>query len=387
MMPHWEAETEVWLHRMLSGLSDQVSAILVNDSKGDHLWNGNIPVLSMREKPQNVPVLTRSLRYLGLQVQKQPGDSQKILTNAIAQPNVKQILCHYGAFATKFMDIWRWNTKPLYIHFHGFDVFFDLRQPDNPEKRVHSDVYLEDLKALERSATFIAGSNFLKSQLVAGGIKPENVHVKYYGVPVPEKRKLFSQTNEVQILHLGRFVDFKSPDRTITAFEIARSRGLQGRLVMVGDGPLKPACELQRIRSPYRDSIQMIGTISAAAAQEVYFQSDIYTQHNIQGEISRQEEGFGVSIVEAMAAGLPIVGTRSGGGVETIVDGETGFLNDPGDVEAQAEAFLQLANAPELRQRMGDAGRRRVAEHFSPEQEKDRLMQIMGSQNQHSYFP
>jgi len=106
-------------------------------------------------------------------------------------------------------------------------------------------------------------------------------------------------------------------------------------------------------------------------------EADIFTQHNIQGEITRQSEAFGVSIIEAMAHGLPVVCTKHGGVIESVVDGETGFMCDPGDIEAQADAFLKLANNIELRQNMGDAGRKRVAEYFNPEQEALQLREIM----------
>lgn len=146
---------------------------------------------------------------------------------------------------------------------------------------------------------------------------------------------------------------------------------------MVGDGPLKTTCELLRLRSPYRDSITLLDSIPNEKAQQLYLESDIYTQHNITGEITGQAEGFGVSIVEAMASGLPFVGTKNGGVLETVIDGITGILVDPGDVESQADAFLDLAQNPALRQEMGEAGRKRVFDNFSPQQEVDQLRSIL----------
>jgi glycosyltransferase involved in cell wall biosynthesis len=275
------------------------------------------------------------------------------------------------------MQVWREIELPLFIHFHGYDVFLDLRYIDRPETRRHPEEYLANLKELEQRATLIAGSQFLKSQLVEAGISADRVVVKYYGVPVPETGRLHKNKDHIQILHLGNFVDFKSPDRTIRAFEIAKSKGLNGHLVLVGDWPLKTTCEFLRLRSPYRDSIRLVKPTWGEEAQRIYAESDIFTQHNVTGEITRQAEGFGVSIVEAMARGLPVVGTRNGGVVETVVDGETGILIEPGDVEAQAAAFLQLAQNPGLRQKMGDAGRARVAACFRPQQEAAQLRKIM----------
>jgi glycosyltransferase involved in cell wall biosynthesis len=79
-------------------------------------------------------------------------------------------------------------------------------------------------------------------------------------------------------------------------------------------------------------------------------------------------EGLPIALLEAMAAGLPVVATAVGGTPEVVVEGETGFLVPPRDPEALAEAILRLLREPDLRRRMGEAGRKRVAEHFSVEQ-------------------
>jgi glycosyltransferase involved in cell wall biosynthesis len=60
-----------------------------------------------------------------------------------------------------------------------------------------------------------------------------------------------------------------------------------------------------------------------------------------------------------------------------VADGETGTLVEPGDVEAQAAAFLHLAQNPDIRQRMGEAGWRRASEHFSIERERDVLLPLL----------
>jgi len=76
-------------------------------------------------------------------------------------------------------------------------------------------------------------------------------------------------------------------------------------------------------------------------------------------------ESYGLANLEAMACALPAVSTRRGGPSETIAEGVTGFLADPGDAEALAERVLQLLNDAPLRRRMGAAGRDRVMQSFS----------------------
>jgi glycosyltransferase involved in cell wall biosynthesis len=76
-------------------------------------------------------------------------------------------------------------------------------------------------------------------------------------------------------------------------------------------------------------------------------------------------EGFGLPPVEAMAAGLPVVTSRSGTVVETVVEGKTGYLVEKNNAEQLAQALLVLLNDDDRREAMGRAGRVRALDHFS----------------------
>jgi glycosyltransferase involved in cell wall biosynthesis len=78
-------------------------------------------------------------------------------------------------------------------------------------------------------------------------------------------------------------------------------------------------------------------------------------------------EGTPVSAIEALAAGRPVVATRVGGVPDVVREGEDGFLVEPGDVDALAERLARLAADPELRERLGAAGRARVIPRYSVE--------------------
>jgi glycosyltransferase involved in cell wall biosynthesis len=76
-------------------------------------------------------------------------------------------------------------------------------------------------------------------------------------------------------------------------------------------------------------------------------------------------EGTPVSVIESLSAGRPAVATRVGGVPDVLRDGEDGFLVDTGDVEALAQRLAQLARDPELRTRMGEAGRSRILRRYA----------------------
>ena len=87
-------------------------------------------------------------------------------------------------------------------------------------------------------------------------------------------------------------------------------------------------------------------------------------------------EPFGIPVIEAMAAGLPVVATRGGAFPEVVVDGETGILVERGDSEGLAAAIAKLLADPHLRQRMGAAGRKRVRQLFTWDRSVARLEEL-----------
>ncbi len=100
------------------------------------------------------------------------------------------------------------------------------------------------------------------------------------------------------------------------------------------------------------------GFVSRAELVDHYYDADVFVFPPI------WDEAFGCTPVEAMAAGTPVVATRSGGIIETVSDNQTGFLVEKNDCVALAEAILKLLENDALRENMGRAARRRALEHF-----------------------
>jgi glycosyltransferase involved in cell wall biosynthesis len=84
-------------------------------------------------------------------------------------------------------------------------------------------------------------------------------------------------------------------------------------------------------------------------------------------------EGFGIVLIEAMAAGRPAISTNTSSMPEIIVDGQTGYLVSPGDAETLANRAIELLQNPSWREQFGSAARRRVAELFTLERMIDQL--------------
>ena len=136
---------------------------------------------------------------------------------------------------------------------------------------------------------------------------------------------------------------------------IARLNGSAFRTRIVGDGPERERVEAERRSLGLEDAVELLGERRDVPA--LLAAADIFV-------LSSRSEGMPVSILEAMAAGLPVVASNVGGVAELVVDGETGFLTAPADEAALASALGRLLADPDLRRRMGAAARARVEARF-----------------------
>jgi glycosyltransferase involved in cell wall biosynthesis len=138
-------------------------------------------------------------------------------------------------------------------------------------------------------------------------------------------------------------------------------------LMIVGDGPDRERLEqfVHIIGAVGR--VHFLGTCKDTAAW--------LSRAEVVWVPSRAEGGIHVAL-EAMAAGRPVVASQLPGLAEVVVEGETGFLVPSGDKAALARRTRQLLDHPDQRQRMGEAGRRRVAEHFPPAAMVQRFVEL-----------
>jgi glycosyltransferase involved in cell wall biosynthesis len=139
---------------------------------------------------------------------------------------------------------------------------------------------------------------------------------------------------------------------------VARLKRSDVRLLLVGDGPSRESIEAEAQRLRLTDRVILTGPRGdlplLLAATDVLALPSTF-------------EGFGIIQAEAMYMEIPVVGTNRGGSQEVVVDGQTGFLVSFGDEDALAERLRRLVDSPELRRRLGQAGRARVLDRFTQE--------------------
>ena len=170
------------------------------------------------------------------------------------------------------------------------------------------------------------------------------------------RRALGIGAQDVAIGAVGIFRPIKNFSLLIGAFATISKAHPEALLLMIGDGPLRAEMEEEASRSGAGDRIRFLGLRSDVP--QVLPCLDIYSLPSI-------SEGLSISILEAMAASLPIVATRVGGNSEAVEEGSTGLLVPSRSREALAASLETLVVDSERRRRMGDAGRRRALERFT----------------------
>jgi glycosyltransferase involved in cell wall biosynthesis len=142
------------------------------------------------------------------------------------------------------------------------------------------------------------------------------------------------------------------------------------RYVVVGDGDDRSRLERFAAEKCVREHVHFKGVLAEKELARHYAECDVFVMPSCQ-------EGFGVVFLEAMAYGKPVIGGDHGGTPDIIRDGVNGFLVEYGDVEALADRIIRLLTDHDLRQRMGDVGRRMVMENYRFEHFSQRLTKLL----------
>lgn len=213
----------------------------------------------------------------------------------------------------------------------------------------------------------IAISEFVKQQLVNGGIAEPKITVRYLGVnterfrPHPEARREWAERfalrpEELILSTVSYLRPFKNPRVLVQACRELAARRIPARLFVAGDGEMLDDLKALGEQLGIADRICWLGNV--AEPKTLLQASDVFLLASI-------GEAFGLVLAEAMACGVPIVGSRSGSIPEVVEESQTGLLSPPDDPVAFADSIEHLARNGHLRREMGKAGVERVRQNFS----------------------
>ena len=215
-----------------------------------------------------------------------------------------------------------------------------------------------------------------RMRIVPCGVDPERFH----SVRRERARSVLGLSiDEPVVLQLGRMVPRKGVDDVIRSASILRrEHGFDARVLIVGGDSETPDFsrmpELARLAGVARevgvdDRVTFVGRRGGDALRYYYSAADVFVS-------APWYEPFGITPLEAMACGTPVVGSRVGGIKYTVVDGETGYLVPPRDPDAIADRVARLLRAPEERTVFGRNGIERVRSRFSWDEVAHQLLAV-----------
>jgi len=195
-----------------------------------------------------------------------------------------------------------------------------------------------------------------------------NVHILHNGATKAMFGPRASNGEEIVISFMGRLGDRKGTWDLLEAFRRLAGEVPNVRLILGGDGETEKARRIVA-RDGLEGRVTVTGWLAGADKLDVFNRTDIYV-------LPSYHEGLPASIVEAMAAGAPIVSTPVGGIPEAVIDGHNGYLVAPGDIDALHDRLRRLVLDAGLRDRMGRRSRELMEKHFELDALLDRLVEV-----------
>ncbi len=281
---------------------------------------------------------------------------------------VKSVQAAHG-FASYFAAFWLWKLLglPYFVWAYGLDIL-SMRKSCLVSwwvKRIY--------KGAEGG---VANSNFTKGLMIEMGLEASKIRVVYPGVqsddfkPGLPKRGVFQKYNIPEgkniLLSVSRLVSRKGFDLVIRALPEILKKFPNTVYLIGGRGP-----DSERLRvlaaknSLVKKAVRFLGFVPDYDLASLYNLASIFLMPSRFIKKHGDVEGFGMVFLEAGACGRPVIGGRSGGIPEAIVDGETGFLVDPRDPRDLADKVIMLLGDSNLRKRIGQAGRERAVLEFN----------------------
>ncbi len=281
--------------------------------------------------------------------------NEQLILNSLKNNKIDVVLAEYGTHANNMLPILKKAGLPLVVHFHGYDASVEaVIKKHNRYKEV-----------FEYASKVIAVSKVMQEKLINMGCPKDKLVHNVYG-PRPEFHKVPPSYSKKQLIAIGRFTDKKAPYYTLMAFAQIVKNHPDAKLIMAGDGVLLNMCQNLAKHLKIETQVLFPGVITAEAYRAFLSESLAFVQHSVTAA-NGDMEGTPLAVLEASAAGLPVISTKHAGIPDVIVDGKTGFLCNEHDVDAMANHINLLLSDVEKAKTLGAAGKVHIEKYFSLE--------------------
>lgn len=343
--PSQNVYSETFIHEQKNGLKGKIY----------YYFGGEVPPYLEGFGKLSNSIIEKSIkikRKLGL---KTFSVAETTFMHSLRKNEVQVVLAQYGSTAYHIVKVCKKLNIPLITHFHGYDASI--------EGVIKNCNYYRDV--FEYSTYVIAVSLSMQKRLIELGCPKEKVIYNTYG-PNDLFLNTVPQFIDSTFIAVGRFVNKKAPYYTILAFKKVHDQFPYARLVIGGTGELLETCSNIIRTLKLQDAVLLPGIIDRTQFVEYLSKGLAFVQHSVTA-FNGDQEGTPVAILEASAAGLPVISTKHAGIPDVIIEGETGFLVEEHDVEGMAEKMTLLLINKELAIALGKNGKKRIKTNFSLE--------------------
>jgi glycosyltransferase involved in cell wall biosynthesis len=283
------------------------------------------------------------------------------------ETDVALVHAHFGMDASQALVLAKTLNVPLVTTFHGLEAILStgaMLRSGRPNLMRYA---LYRSRLVRRGTLFLCVSDFLRERLLAVGFPPERTITHYIGVDCTFFRPVESRSGKdytPTVLHVARLAEVKGTRYLIEAFADVERCHPTAQLVIIGDGPLRASLSAQAAALGIGQQVHFLGTQPHATVREWMQRATVFCLPScVTG--NGEQEGFGLSAVEAAACGVPIVVTRCGGLAETVISDRTGYLVEPKSANDLAGALKTILGDAERCAAMGDCGRILATERFN----------------------
>jgi colanic acid/amylovoran biosynthesis glycosyltransferase len=347
--PFKDAYSETFIQNLTSMIEGNIyfcfGGLFPNESKDGELKNHF-----------GAPLILKALSKLGL-IRKPI--KEIYLESYLKRNKIQLIIANYGPSGVELSEISYRLGIPLIVHFHGFDSSVnDIIQ----KYRLGYEKMFETAKAI------IVVSNEMKNKVISLGANKENIFLLRCA-PSTSFSKVNPDYYSDQLIAVGRFVGKKAPHLTLLAFIKAQEKCPDLKLKLIGAGELLQICKELSIAMKIKN-IEFLGVLSPEQIAKEMSNSFCFIQHSKTAS-NGDKEGTPVAVMEAMAAGLPVVSTFHAGIPDVIKNNENGFLVEEGDVEEMANCIVKLYHNRNLAERFGVNNKKYIQSNLTQERYKN----------------
>ncbi|MCH4821588.1 glycosyltransferase family 4 protein [Gramella lutea] len=278
---------------------------------------------------------------------------ERFIEESFRDKKIDVVLAEYGDTAIPYLPVLKRLNLPLIVHFHGYDAsIHKMFELTNNYKEI-----------FEYASYVVVVSTKMRKDIIKIGCPEKKLIYNVYG-PRDEFLKVTPRFSKKQFMAAGRFVDKKAPYYLILAFKEVVKEFPRAKLIIAGDGNLFQTCKNLIKFFGLENNISLPGVISSEDLRDYFTESIAFVQHSITAEHG-DSEGTPLTILEASAAGLPVIATRHAGIPDVIIDQKTGLLSAEHDVASMAGNMLKILNEESAARELGAAGKINISDNFT----------------------